>query len=84
MVCAYYINITIAVTGSDDEYDLLVANGQYIYTVHYQGSENDVVRDEPGERSIGVDVHFGLDTLQFQLCILMVSLSIQKLTDILV
>jgi hypothetical protein len=46
-------------TGPDDEYDLLVANGEYIYTVHFNGSNSDVVRNEPGERNIGVDVHFG-------------------------
>ena len=51
--------------GPDDEYDLLVANGEYIYTVHFNGSNSDVVRNEPGERNIGVDVHFGLEIVLF-------------------
>ena len=56
------------ITG-DDAYDLLVANGEYIYTVHFEGNDNDVIRNEAGEKNIGVDVHFGLETVPLsQLC----------------
>ena len=41
-------------------YDLLVANGQYIYTVHFEGNYNDVLRDNEDEQNTGIDVHFEL------------------------
>ena len=52
----------VSITGSDDQYDLLVANGQYIYTVHFQGNDSDVYRYEEEERNVGVDFYFGLGT----------------------
>ena len=43
-----------------DQYDLFVANGQYIYSVHFQGSESDIVRFNEDAQNIGIDVHIEL------------------------
>ena len=40
-------------------YDILVANGNYIYKVHYQGNNSDTIRFNSSERNIGIDYHFG-------------------------
>ena len=81
MLCHFVITIP---AGPDDEYDLLVANGEYLYTVHSNGSDSGVVRNEPGERNIGVDVHFGLEIVCYSEYVLTHMFSMQELANILV
>ena len=51
------MSLVCTINAVTDE-DILVANGNYIYKVHFQGNNSEVLRYNETEQSTGIDFHY--------------------------